>query len=228
MDSTRVIPIFPLPLVQFPGALTPLHVFEPRYRKLLKDVLEADRTFGITARAEEEEDSIPSKPPLGSIGCTVEVAVVQELPDGRSNVLCVGGRRYRLLDYVEGEPYLQASVEFFDDETEFDDLAWEVGQVKALFERVLIAGRKMKEEREGAPAEMPDLPDAAQPLSFIVAAYLDIDLTEKQQLLELTDTGERLRETHRILAKLVDDYERRALVKSLARRNGHGGKAPEL
>ncbi len=226
MDSIRVIPIFPLPLVQFPGALTPLHIFEPRYRKLLKDALEADRKFGIVCQEEVESELL--KPALGSSGCTVEVAVVQELPDGRSNILCVGAQRYRVLNYLEGEPYLQASVEFFDDETMFDDLAWEVGQVKALFERTLIAGRKMKEEREGPEPELPDLPEEAQALSFIVSAYLDIDLGEKQELLEMTDTGERLRKVQGILAKLVEDYERRAIVKSLSRRNGHGGKAPEI
>lgn len=227
MDSeTRIIPIFPLPLVQFPGALTPLHIFEPRYRKLLKDALDADRKFGIIYQEEAESEMI--KPSLGSIGCTIEVAVVQELPDGRSNILCVGGQRYRVQSYLEGEPYLQASVEFFDDETLFDDLAWEVGQVKSLFERTIVAGRKMKEEREGPAQELPDLPDEAQALSFIVSAYLEIEASEKQELLAMTDTGARLRKVHSILLKLVEDYERRALVKGLSRRNGHGGKAPEI
>ncbi|HKC87575.1 MAG TPA: LON peptidase substrate-binding domain-containing protein, partial [Blastocatellia bacterium] len=50
MTSHRVIPIFPLPVVQFPNAITPLHIFEPRYRKLLKDVMEKDKTFGVIYR----------------------------------------------------------------------------------------------------------------------------------------------------------------------------------
>lgn len=225
-SETRVIPIFPLPLVQFPGALTPLHIFEPRYRKLLKDALAADRKFGILCQEETESEML--KPSLGSIGCTVEVAVAQELPDGRSNILCVGGQRYRLLNYLEGEPYLQGAVEFFDDDTLFDDLAWEMGEVKTLFERTLIAGRKMKEERESHPQELPDLPDEAQALSFIVSAYLEIEASEKQELLELTNTGLRLRQVHGILLKQVEDFERRAFVKTLSRQNGHGGKAPEI
>jgi Lon protease-like protein len=226
-DTTRVIPIFPLELVQFPGALTPLHIFEPRYRKLLKDVLATDKTFGITCRA-EEPGSDTGQPPLDSVGCTVEVAVVQELPDGRSNILCVGGTRYRLRAYVQGETYLQAEVEFFEDETAFDDFGWEVTQVKGLFERTLLAGRKLKEERENAEMELPDLPDDAQALSFIVAAYLDIKLSEKQELLELVDTGARLRRIHEMLSELVVDYERRAAMKKISRSNGHGGKLPEL
>jgi ATP-dependent Lon protease len=224
---SRVIPIFPLPLVQFPGALTPLHIFEPRYRKLLKDVLAGDKTFGITCRADEPELGL-GHPPLDSIGCTVEVAIVQELQDGRSNILCVGGTRYRLRDYVEGAPYLQASVDFFEDEPLFDDLSVEVRQVKQLFERTLIAGRKLKEEREGSPAELPDLPEDAQALSFIVAAYMEIELSEKQELLEMTDTAERLRRVHDMLEGMVEDYERRAFVHKLSRSNGHVGKLPEL
>jgi Lon protease-like protein len=226
-DTTRVIPIFPLEIVQFPGALTPLHIFEPRYRQLLKDVLATDKTFGITCRADEPGLG-KGKPPVDSVGCTVEVAVVQELPDGRSNILCVGGTRYRLRGYIQGETYLQAEVEYFEDETAFDDFGWEVAQVKGLFERALVAGRKLKEERESADVELPDLPDDAQALSFIVAAYLDIKLSEKQELLELVDTGERLRRVHKILSELVVDYERRAVIKKIARSNGHGGKLPEL
>src|SRR5262245_19220730 len=125
MDSRRVIPIFPLPLVQFPGAITPLHIFEPRYRKMLKDVIARDKTFGIIYRNDQvllESEQLP----VGSICCTVEVAVVQELPDGRSNILCVGSSRYSITAYVEGESYLQAEVEIFDDDITFDDLSVEV------------------------------------------------------------------------------------------------------
>ncbi|MBO0859558.1 MAG: LON peptidase substrate-binding domain-containing protein, partial [Chloracidobacterium sp.] len=55
MASRHVIPIFPLPLVQFPNAITPLHIFEPRYRKMLKDVMEKDKTFGVIYRPSAEK-----------------------------------------------------------------------------------------------------------------------------------------------------------------------------
>src|SRR5215468_3310510 len=128
MTSRHVIPIFPLPVVQFPNAITPLHIFEPRYRKMLKDVMEKDKTFGLIYRPAAEEGGLKpasDKVPLGSIGCAVEVAVVQELPDGRSNILCVGGARFRLLQYIEGEPYLQAEVNFLEDEPTFEELSVE-------------------------------------------------------------------------------------------------------
>lgn len=231
MSSTRVIPIFPLSLVQFPGAITPLHIFEPRYRKLLKDVTEGDKTFGIIYRASANDTEAVTTSellPLGSIGCTVEVAVAQGLPDGRSNILCVGGTRFRLTAYVEGEPYQQAEVEFFDDEMMFEDLAAETARAKSAFQRLLIASRRLKDENDREAEATPDLPDDAQALSFIVTAYLDIEASEKQALLELTDTSERLRRVNATLEKLANDYEKRASAHHLSKNNGHGGKLPKF
>ena len=231
MNSSRVIPIFPLPVVQFPSAITPLQIFEPRYRKMLKDVMEKDKTFGIIYRPSADEDDIllgSDLVPLGSVGCAVEVAVVQELPDGRSNILCVGGARFRLLQYIEGEPYLQAEVNFFEDEPTFEDLSAETERAKTAFNRLLLANRKIKEDRAVEDEEAPELPNDPQSLSFIVTAYLDIKSAEKQELLEMLDTGERLREVTAVIENLADEYEKRAVIQHIAKHNGHGGKPPEI
>jgi Lon protease-like protein len=220
-----------LPVVQFPNAITPLHIFEPRYRKMLKDVMEKDKTFGIIYRPSIEEGAltpISDRVPLGSVGCAVEVAVVQEMPDGRSNILCVGGARFRLLQYLEGEQYLQAEVDFFDDEPTFEDLTVEAERAKSAFNRLLAANRKVKEERELEEDEAPDLPNEPQALSFIVTAYLDIEPSEKQELLEMIDTGERLREVARVIENLASDYEKRAIIHHVAKKNGHGGKLHDI
>lgn len=225
MDSRRVIPIFPLPLVQFPGAITPLHIFEPRYRKMIKNVMAGDKTFGILYRNDQLLTASESLPP-GSIGCAVEVAVVQELPDGRSNILCVGSSRYSVTAYVEGEPYPQAEVEFFDDDISFDDFSAEVERAKELFERLLTANRKLKSESGPDDGQMPDLPDDPQMLSFIIAAYLDIEADDKQKLLEMIDTGRRMREVNRMLEELAVDFEKRVLANQLSKKNGHAGRMP--
>ncbi len=223
MNTSRVIPIFPLPLVQFPGALTPLHIFEPRYRKMLKDVMDSDKTFGIIYRQDEAIlDS--DRPALGSVGCAAEVAMTQGLPDGRSNILCVGGMRCRLLNYVEGEPYLQSEVEFFEDEPVFTDLSAEAERARSLFERMLQASRKMKDVIDRDSGDFPDLPDNPMDLSFMVTAYLDIAANEKQGLLEMTDTAERLVKVTGILETLTQEYEQRAMVHQIAKTNGHGHK----
>lgn len=226
MDN-RILPIFPLSLVQFPGALTPLHIFEPRYRKLLKDVMEKDKTFGMIYRNDEallDSELLPA----GSVGCAVEVAVVQGLPDGRSNILCIGTTRYRLLRYVEGEPYLQAEVEFFDDEPTFDDLSSQTERAGKLFKRVLFASRKLKDENDREAVEVPDLPDDPGALSFNIAAYLELEAGEKQEFLEMTDIAGRLRDLNETLEKLVDDYEHRSAIHQISKTNGHGGKLPDL
>lgn len=222
----KVIPIFPLSLVQFPGAVTPLHIFEPRYRKMLQDVMAGDKTFGIIYRNDDvllETEAIP----LGSVGCTVEVALSQGLPDGRSNILCVGVARYRLLAYVDGQPYQQAEVEFFEDELSFDDLSNDAARAKELFQRLLKASRQLKDENDRVN-DAPDLPDDPQALSFVITAYLDMENSEKQDLLELTDTGERLRQVSKTLAELADKYERRATAHHVSKHNGHGGKLPKF
>ncbi len=227
MDAHRIIPIFPLPLVQFPGAVTPLHIFEPRYRQMLKDLMAGDKTFGIIYRNDEAMMDFEQLPP-GSIGCAVEIAVQQEMPDGRSNLLCVGVSRFSLIAYVEGEPYEQAQVEFFDDDIAFDDLSVEISQAKNLFQRLSGIIRKLKGEKDEEEDLMPDLPDDPQALSFILAAYLDIEISDKQDLLEMTDTAERLREVIRLLENLADDYEKRAFAHQLSKKNGHAGHMPKF
>ncbi len=227
MNSNRVIPIFPLSLVQFPNAITPLHIFEPRYRKMLKDVMEADKTFGIIFRNDEVMLESELLPP-GSIGCSVEVAVMQELDDGRSNILCVGVSRFRLLNYVEGEPYARAEVEFFEDEPTFDDLSEESERARRLFARLLHISRRLKGEQEDEVENSPDLPDDPQAVSYIVSAYLDIENNQKQDLLELTDTGERLAEVNGIIERLADESEKRAIMHQISKKNGHGGKLPKF
>ncbi|HEU0185437.1 MAG TPA: LON peptidase substrate-binding domain-containing protein [Blastocatellia bacterium] len=231
MTSHRVIPIFPLPVVQFPNAITPLHIFEPRYRKMLKDVMEKDKAFGVIYRPSVEDSALPpvaDRVPLGSVGCIVEVAVVQELPDGRSNILCVGGARFRLLQYIEGEQYLQAEIVFFEDEPNFEDLTVEAERAKTAFNRLLAANRKIKDDRETEEDEVPDLPNDPQALSFIVTAYLDIEPSQKQELLEMIDTGERLREVARVIETLAGEYEKRAIIHHVAKKNGHGGKPRDI
>ena len=151
---------------------------------------------------------------------------MEPLPDGRANILCAGIQRYHLLDYLEGEPYLQAKVEFFDDEPAGDDLTPEMERASDLFKRVLLASRQLQHSEMTEQAEAIELPDDAAAVSFIIAAGLDLEAAEKQVLLEMTETGARLRRVTAQLEELVQTYERRARAHNLAKRNGHGGNLP--
>ncbi len=220
MDSAqRLLPLFPLPLVQFPGALTPLHIFEPRYRKLLKDVLETDRTFGVVYRRDEPQSSAD---PV-SVGCSVEVVAEHELPDGRSNIVCRGIRRFRVMANIAGEPYARAEVEFFDDEPLRGDLSQEVSRISRLLWRVITIGRRLGEVSGVADEDPPEFPSDPQLFSSTVCSYLEIEMDEKQELLELVDTDERLRRASRLLEGLSVEYERRAFTVEVAKKNGYGG-----
>ena len=117
--GVRELPLFPLPVVLFPGMPMPLHIFEPRYRKMLADIRAGDNLFGLSYfDSAASENEIPA---AGHIGCVAEVTETQALPDGRSNILTVGVVRYQVEAYVErGDPYLVVRPNFFEDDDEDD------------------------------------------------------------------------------------------------------------
>lgn len=216
------LPLFPLPLVLFPGVPLPLHIFEERYRRLLEDVRVSNNLFGLSY-FDPNAFGAGERPEAGHVGCATEVVEVQTMPDGRSNILTVGVVRYRVTEYVErGDPYLVARVEFFEDEDGDDAvLRKRAGEVAEMFTRIARAMRSINEER-GA---LPDLPlEEPERLSFLVAAVVEMEADAKQQLLELRSTAERLRRVYALLAQAVTSYEERASSRELARGNGHGGK----
>jgi Lon protease-like protein len=219
------LPLFPLPVVLFPGVPLPLHIFEPRYRQLLTDIRVANNLFGLAyfdpTSAETEV------PPAGHIGCVAEVTETQTFPDGRSNILTLGVIRYRIDSYVErGDPYLVARVSYFEDEEEDEALLTSVAkEVAETFTRIAQAVRTINDER----AILPDISDTEpQRLSFLVAAAMEIDADVKQELLELRSTSERLERLRAMLNIAVKGYEERARIHELAKTNGHGGKRIDI
>ena len=223
--GVRELPLFPLPVVLFPGMPMPLHIFEPRYRKMLADIRAGDNLFGLSyfdSAASEKEI-----PPAGHIGCVAEITETQALPDGRSNVLTVGVVRYQVEAYVErGEPYLVVRPNFFEDDDEDDtSLSASSRDVAAMFMRVANSIRVINDER----GNLPDISDTGpQKLSFLVAAALEIEVETKQALLELRSTAERLSRLRDVLARVVKGYEERARLHGIAKGNGHGGRKVEI
>ncbi|MEP7270181.1 MAG: LON peptidase substrate-binding domain-containing protein [Acidobacteriota bacterium] len=223
-DENRLLPLFPLPLVQFPGAITPLHIFEPRYRTLLRDVLDGDKTFGIIyQRGPQPPDALTGKPVL--VGCSVEVVAHHELEDGRSNIVCVGVQRFRVLNYVDGAPYDRAEVELFDDAPVVGDVSEEINRISRLLWRVITIGRRLGEVSGVADEEPPEFPSDPQLFSTTLSSYLEIEMEEKQELLELVSSQERMRRAELLLESLATDYERRVFAQEVARKNGHTGSS---
>ncbi len=224
VSGVSELPLFPLPMVLFPGVPLPLHIFEPRYRQMLDDIRATNNLFGLSYLEDASENEIP---PAGHVGCVAEVTEAQTLPDGRSNILTVGVIRYRIEKYVERESeYLTAQVSFFEDEPEdIESLRGAAQEVAATFTRIARAVRIINDER----ANLPDISDTEpQRLSFLVAAAVELDTNAKQVLLELRSTSERLDRLSGVLSLVVDNYEERARVHELAKGNGHSGKKFEL
>lgn len=217
MDHTKIVPLFPLAIVQFPGALTALHIFEPRYQEMHADVMAGDKTFGIVFRQVDG---------LAQIGCLVEIVLTKSLAAGRSNILCLGLSRFRLIRVIEDNetPYARAEVETFEDDPWVDELDGRGESVRALFQRFITVSRQPGGQHAGKDdADTPDIPENDELLSHTVAAYLEVDLTRKQRWLEMTDTNLRLREIEAQLIDLVGLEERRVQIHRLSRTNGHGG-----
>jgi Lon protease-like protein len=228
MDRVRGVsemPLFPLPVVLFPGVPLPLHIFEPRYRQMILDVRVGNNLFGISYY--DPATQVNEIPPAGHVGCVAEVTETQVFSDGRSNILTLGVIRYRIESYVErGDPYLVAKVSYFEDDEEDEaTLAGLTKEVAEVFTRIAQAVRTINDER----ANLPDISNTEpQRLSFLVAAAMEIEADVKQELLELRSTFERLERLRAMLSVAVKGYEERARIHELAKGNGHGGKRIDI
>jgi Lon protease-like protein len=225
VSGIKHLPLFPLPLVLLPNELLPLHIFEPRYRQMLKDVALDKNMFGVMFF--DPQETFVEKPASGSVGCAAEVREVQTMPDGRANILTVGVSRYRLLDYVDaGEPYLVGDVEFFEDEQEDETLVNPLAdEVFTLFRRIARAAHKLSGERGAFPDVQQTKP---QDLSFLVTAAFNLESDLKYKLLETRSTVERLERLKELLLQTVDKMEQSAEIHKIAKTNGHSKKKLDL
>jgi ATP-dependent Lon protease len=199
--AVRELPLFPLPdVVLFPQEVLPLHIFEPRYRMLLRTVMAEDRRFGVVRWDPQEQR-------MADVGCCAEIIHCQTQEDDRSNIVTMGQQRFRVLDIVREAPFRVGLVSWIEDEPHPDH-----DGLKALATEVRTALRDVVEltgKLVGKPAVVPsDLPDLPRELSFWIGAHLGGPVADhQQQLLELTDTETRLRQEYDLL-----DHTRRQLA----------------
>ena len=218
-DMPFRLPIFPLSVVLFPGTSLPLHIFEARYKRMLADCLQSDRRFGLTPSDPGSELPVP-----GTVGCVAEVRVNQELPDGRSNIVVLGGSRFvvsRLLQ--EPHPYLTATVEPFEDEPDTPVEEEETAQLRELFGRYFAVLRELND----LVAEEPPLPGPASHLSFQVASMIECGLGVKQRLLADRSAPRRIKALILLLPVLTSGVEAALNIHQRAHTNGKGGSLPD-
>ncbi|MBM5813866.1 MAG: ATP-dependent protease [Cyanobacteria bacterium M_DeepCast_100m_m1_067] len=205
--AVRELPLFPLPdVVLFPQEVLPLHIFEPRYRMLLRTVMAGDQRFGVVRWD-------PQTQTMADVGCCAEILHCQTQDDDRSNIVTMGQQRFRVLDIVREAPFRVGLVSWIEDDpeagpAELDELAGTVGQ--ALRDVVELTGKLI-----GKPASLPnDLPELPRELSFWIGAHLGGPVADHQQaLLEITDTGERLRQEYELLDQTRRQLAARTVLK---------------
>jgi Lon protease-like protein len=207
---SRLLPLFPLQVVVFPGSPLPLHIFEERYKEMVGDAIRDNSEFGIVLAREDG---------IVNAGCTVVVEKLTEMhPDGRMDILTRGRRRFQILSLNEEKSYLQAEVEFFDDE-DFRPPPAELKQ-EALTHfsalRELGAAREISEPDEKDPQ-----------LSFHLAqAIPDVNFLSTL-LRQRSETG-RLRELNHFLEQYIPRQRAIERLRALAPTNGYGGKHVEM
>ena len=192
------MPLFPLNVVLFPQMPLKLHIFEGRYKEMVNRCLEGGCPFGIVLVTEVPA---PGAERTREVGCSARIAHVERLADGRMNILVIGERRFRILDTHERRSYRTGIITPIADGPDGppDLLAPLAGEVREMLKEFLgqalaLAGQKR------VVFELPDGPEA---LSFAAARVLPIPNEEKQDLLETTDTGARLRSEKDLLAREI-------------------------
>jgi Lon protease-like protein len=196
------LPLFPLSTVLFPGMRLPLHIFEPRYRQLVADLLDQPepRRFGVIAIRKGKETGVDGVAALYDVGCVATVRQVESREDGRYDLLTVGTQRFRLLGLDKSLPYLRGEIEPLPDETgEAREAAYATRRVQEAFRGYL----NLLVDRGGGVISVADLPDEPLLLSYIIAAAMIIDLPDRQSLLAAPDALARLKAERSLLTREI-------------------------
>jgi ATP-dependent Lon protease len=205
MYSAR-IPLFPLDVVLFPGQAMPLHIFEPRYRQMTRHCLETQSPFGIVFARNDD---------IAGTGCSaLIVKVLKQYEDGRSDILTAGQSAFRLLRTHDQKPYLEADVEYLDEDFSGTDpeASLRLERLGNQCHRLLYAENAPPFETEGGIS-----------LAYHLAAELPTNTAIRQQLLEIRSEAERQERLAAHLAEWYPELQRRERVRGKAAGNGHGG-----
>lgn len=219
LEQLDAIAIFPLATVLFPGAILPLHIFEDRYKEMMRYAVENGGVFGLSYR-NDAAIGRETPPEIGSVGCIAKINAVAPLEAGRMNVISTGLLRYRVVGLQRSTPFVVARVEPVSDDLEpgpdltriFDDIAENC-------RRFLEAAQALDESNAPITQDLPDDPEA---FSLLVCSALPIDNDAKQALLEMTSTRVRLTRLRNYVNTALVEYNSRITVQQRAKGNGHG------
>lgn len=198
---STVVPLFPLPnVVLFPGVFLPLHVFETRYRTMVRDVLAGDRMIGIALSKSGWQQDADGKPAIYPVGCTGLITHVEQTDDGRYNLVLRGMEKFRILGEREGRPYRVAQVEYLTEQMSPSD-------------HDLVRQQREQLEHLLASTDTPDVPfpDTLSDEEVVnaLSQYLELEPIERQALLERRGVAARC-------AALIDLLEMKSMKERAA------------
>lgn len=197
------IPLFPLDVVLFPGALLPLHIFEERYKEMIGLCLDHQRSFGVV-RAQRDG--------LAVIGCTAQITrVTRRYDDGRLDILCRGEQRFEIETLENTHAYLEAQVDFFEDDGDPAPRKLKEECLALHFEAMELAGISVTDFPPGLDSS----------ISFSLAAALPADLGFKQQLLNSRSDGDRTQHLHDFYSAILPKLRAGATRQTMTPPNGH-------
>ncbi|HEX4543172.1 MAG TPA: LON peptidase substrate-binding domain-containing protein [Candidatus Acidoferrum sp.] len=199
------IALFPLNVVLFPGAPLPLHIFEPRYRQMVKDCLEEKAEFGMLL-------SLPNG--VAHVGCTAEIVEVgKRYNDGRMDILTVGRAPFRVVELFTESPLLEGHVDYLEDRETRSNARIERELVELYEACHTLIFEDYPKNLEGT---------APEDFSYLVAATLPMDLLWKQQILELRCEADRQERLVAYLRGWAPHLQNKGVMRQRAGGNGQG------
>lgn len=186
--SAKILPIFPLPnVVFFPKMHLPLHIFEARYRQMVKDAVANHRMIGMALLRGGWEKDYYGNPDIYPVGCLGEIVSVTPFPDGRYNIVLYGSREYEIQEHIlDKTPYRQAKVLL---RKEHDSS--EPTLLSSLKNEILKLVQQIEEEQSEHVNILKDPSLDEETWVNFCCFSLDVSTLEKQSLLEARTLEER-------------------------------------
>jgi Lon protease-like protein len=205
------LPLFPLNTVLFPHMPAGLHIFEERYREMIRDCQEQGTSFGVIGIREGLEVGRAALP--FSVGTLAQINELEALDDGRYNLVVAGASRFRVESLSLERSYLVGRISYLED-TRGDEAAIPLlaERTSRAFREYTAAVRNLADD--GTEDERSDLPDDPELLSYLVAGSLNVEVNRRQELLEEDSVSGRLHKCLRVLRR-----ESVFLAQMLARRD---------